>query len=179
MSLRHALLGLLAERPSSGYDLLKVFEISLAHVWPATQSQLYTELNKLADVDLIRVASTGARGRKDYEITDEGRAELHRWLVEPAAADSGRRNADLLRVFFLGSLSKREGRALLSQLRDRYAASLAELQAIADEVDGAEVDFDRFGRIALECGLRVTTTLVEWTEWSLGELDRAGGRPRR
>ena len=44
MSLRHALLGLLAEHPASGYDLLKQFEGSLAFVWPATQSQLYTEL---------------------------------------------------------------------------------------------------------------------------------------
>ncbi len=41
MSLRHALLGLLSEGPASGYDLLKLFDNSLANVWPATQSQLY------------------------------------------------------------------------------------------------------------------------------------------
>lgn len=33
MSLRHALLGLLSERPASGYDLLKLFETSLATAW--------------------------------------------------------------------------------------------------------------------------------------------------
>ncbi|MGB0972936.1 MAG: PadR family transcriptional regulator, partial [Mycobacterium sp.] len=41
MSLRFATLGLLAQRPGSGYDLLKRFEKSMANVWPATQSQLY------------------------------------------------------------------------------------------------------------------------------------------
>lgn len=48
VSLRYAALGLLAQQPGSGYDLLKRFEISMANVWPATQSQLYGELNKLA-----------------------------------------------------------------------------------------------------------------------------------
>ena len=43
-----AALGLLAQEPGSGYDLLKHFEKSMANVWPATQSQLYGELNKLA-----------------------------------------------------------------------------------------------------------------------------------
>lgn len=61
MSLRHALLGLLSERPASGYDLLKLFETSLANAWPATQSQIYTELTKLADAYLIAVAAE-ARG---------------------------------------------------------------------------------------------------------------------
>jgi len=55
MSLRHALLGLLADGPASGYDLMKVFDRSLAFVWPATQSQLYGELNRLADDDRATV----------------------------------------------------------------------------------------------------------------------------
>ncbi|MFD1050558.1 PadR family transcriptional regulator, partial [Kibdelosporangium lantanae] len=61
MSLRHAVLGLLSTGPASGYDLLKRFEISLANVWPATQSQLYSELNRMADADLVKVAAEGPR----------------------------------------------------------------------------------------------------------------------
>ena len=59
-------LGLLAQHPGSGYDLLKQFEKSMANVWPATQSQLYGELNKLADGGLIEVTAVGPRGRKEY-----------------------------------------------------------------------------------------------------------------
>ena len=59
MSLRHALLGMLAERPASGYDLLKTFGSAMANVWPATHSQIYTELTKLADADLISVSAAG------------------------------------------------------------------------------------------------------------------------
>ena len=68
-----AALGLLAQQPGSGYDLLKTFEKSMANVWPATQSQLYGELNKLADAGLIEVTDIGPRGRKEYRIT-AGRA---------------------------------------------------------------------------------------------------------
>ena len=63
MSLRHALLGLLSVEPASGWDLLKRFEQSLAFVWPATQSQLYTELNRMTDAGLVEVGATGARNR--------------------------------------------------------------------------------------------------------------------
>src|SRR5690349_16066302 len=103
MSLRHGLLGLLAAGPASGYDLLKVFDRSLAFVWPATQSQLYGELNRLADDGLIEVGEEGPRGRKSYRITAPGRDELERWItdVEP---DRVRRNDAMLRVFFLGAV---------------------------------------------------------------------------
>ena len=72
VSLRIAALGLLAQQPGSGYDLLRTFEKSMANVWPATQSQLYGELNKLADGGLIEVTDIGPRGRKEYRISRPG-----------------------------------------------------------------------------------------------------------
>ncbi|WP_279579818.1 PadR family transcriptional regulator [Fodinicola feengrottensis] len=67
MSLRYALLGLLADEPASGYDLARTFEISLQRwAWHARHSQIYPELNKLADEGLIDVVDEGARGRRTY-----------------------------------------------------------------------------------------------------------------
>src|ERR1700742_4136460 len=83
VSLRIAALGLLAQEPGSGYDLLKHFEKSMANVWPATQSQLYGELNKLADAGLIEVSDIGPRGRKEYRVTDAGHEELRRGGTNP------------------------------------------------------------------------------------------------
>src|SRR6201990_3067391 len=101
--LRIAALGLLAQAPGSGYDLLKHFEKSMANVWPATQSQLYGELKKLSEVGLIEVSDIGPRGRKEYRITDAGRAELQRWVSSPQD-DPPFRSAGLLRVFLLGEV---------------------------------------------------------------------------
>ena len=87
MSLRIAALGLLAQHPGSGYDLLKRFEQSMANVWPATQSQLYGELNKLSDTGLIEVSAIGTRGRKEYRYTASGPPDLQRWkTATPTAA---------------------------------------------------------------------------------------------
>src|SRR5215218_7518109 len=100
VSLRMAALGLLAQKPGSGYDLLRLFEKSMANVWPATQSQLYGELNKLADAGLIEVSDVGPRGRKEYRITEAGRDELRRWISD-ADDDPPFRSTGVLRVFLL------------------------------------------------------------------------------
>src|SRR3954452_5376816 len=117
MSLRHGLLGLLADHPGSGWDLLRRFESTLAFVWPATQSQLYTELNRMADDDLVEVTATGARGRKEYAITTSGRDELHHWITA-VVPERNRRNDAVLRVFFLWSVAPAEARAYLEREAD-------------------------------------------------------------
>src|SRR4051794_41783328 len=98
VSLRMAALGLLAQEPGSGYDLLRHFQNSMANVWPATQSQLYGELNKLADSGLIEVSDIGPRGRKAYRVTEAGHAEVPRWVTHPPG-DPPRGRAGLFGAF--------------------------------------------------------------------------------
>jgi PadR family transcriptional regulator, regulatory protein AphA len=169
MSLRHALLGLLVDRPASGYDLLKLFGTSLANVWPATQSQIYSELNKLADAGLITVAAEGPRGRKQYALTDEGRAELRHWLTE---TDPPRvqRSETLLRVFFLGSVSRDQAQTFLAGLAGRYSEEEDALRELEGAVDWDESDLSLYGRIALEYGLRFNAMRREWAEWAAGQV---------
>ncbi|WP_205873554.1 PadR family transcriptional regulator [Mycobacterium camsae] len=171
MSLRHAALGLLSQEPGSGYDLLKRFKESMDNMWPATQSQLYGELNKLAAADLITVSDMGPRGRKEYAITDAGRTELRRWLLSPQE-DPPIRNAALLRVFLLGELSPDQAREYLKSLlavsereHTHYAQILQSHEWTAD--DGAF-----FARAALEQGLRWTQHEIEWANWVLDSLDK-------
>ncbi|OKI00383.1 PadR family transcriptional regulator [Streptomyces sp. CB02923] len=170
MSLRHAVLGLLAESPASGYDLMKTFDASLAHVWPATQSQVYGELNKLTVAGLIEVASHGPRGRKEYAITKAGRAELHHWLteVEPVGPQ---RHDGLLRVFFLGVLSSLEARTYLLQQAERSARAHAGYRKLADAGYWEEEMIAVYGRIALEFGLRQTAMVEEWANWAASEIN--------
>lgn len=169
MSLRHALLGLLSERPASGYDLLKRFDTSLANVWPATQSQIYTELTKLAGTGLITVAAEGPRGRKEYALTDEGLTELRHWLTETKPQRTTRSDV-LLRVFFLGVLEPEQGRAYLADLAGQSAEAYDELRALADSIDWDDDDLSVHGRIALEYGLRFHEMRREWAAWAAGQL---------
>lgn len=171
MSLRHGILGLLSGGPASGYDLLSTFSESLVNVWPATQSQLYGELNKLANDELIRVTATGARGRKEYELTDAGAAELRHWLVE-VEPKRLHRNDMLLRVFFLGLVSAGEARAYLEREREVNARHAEELRGIEKAMDWeADNPLLTYGRIALEWGLRYTRMQQEWADWAMERID--------
>lgn len=178
MSLRHAVLGLLAESPASGYDLMKTFDVSLAHVWPATQSQVYGELNKLTDAQLIEVVAHGPRGRKEYAITKAGRAELHRWLIE-VEPTGPQRHDGLLRVFFLGVLTPLEARTFLLQQAERAARAHALYQEVADSSDWDEEMVAVYGRIALEFGLRQTAMMEGWAKWAAEEINSDRARRAR
>ncbi len=165
MSLRIAALGLLAQQPGSGYDLLKQFENSMANVWPATQSQLYSELNKLADGGLIEVSDVGPRGRKVYRITAAGRAELRRWVAHPQD-DPPYRSAALLRVFLLGQIPPKQARSHLEKTAEHSEAEIARLSALRDAVgltESAEVSDDAFFALAaLDYGLRLNRMQADW-----------------
>jgi DNA-binding PadR family transcriptional regulator len=171
MSLRHALLGLLSERPASGYDLLKLFDTSLANVWPATQSQIYTELAKLAGTGLITVVAEGPRGRKEYALTDEGLTELRHWLTE-TRPQLVTRSDMLLRVFFLGVLTPEQTRAYLTELVETSTEQQEHLRRLEESLDWDDGDLSIHGRIALEFGIRYNAMRREWAEWAADQIKR-------
>jgi DNA-binding PadR family transcriptional regulator len=164
-----AALGLLAQHPGSGYDLLKRFEKSMANVWPATQSQLYGELNKLADSGLIEVSAVGPRGRKEYRVTPAGRAELLRWITNPQD-DPPERSAGLLRIFLLGQLPPTEARAHLTSLADHSDAEVKRLKELEAAITWGEPSADSYAHAALEYGLRINAMQAEWARWLIGRL---------
>jgi PadR family transcriptional regulator, regulatory protein AphA len=103
MSLRHALMALLAATPMTGYTLAKQFDQSAAFVWHAPHSQIYPELRHLEEAGLIagHEESRGVRGTKrTYAITDEGRAELQRWVAELSPPPPERDGAYLKATYF-------------------------------------------------------------------------------
>ncbi|WP_116212903.1 PadR family transcriptional regulator [Streptomyces olivoreticuli] len=175
MSLRHAMLGLLANRPASGYDLMKRFETSLSSVWPATQSQVYGELGKLTKSGLLEVAAEGPRGRKEYAITEAGRAELHHWLTE-SDPPPARRSDALLRVFFLNHLTPLEATAYLLGEADRAAGQRGALEELEKKIDWGDDPLSVNGRLTLEYGLRFTAMREEWARWAAGEIGATDGK---
>lgn len=170
MSLRHALLGLLAERPASGYELTKQFEVSLANVWSAKHSQIYPELQRMAEQGWVVAGDEGARGRRDYRITAGGRAELHRWLTGERP-DRSNRNEAMLRVFFLWTLPDDEVVAYLRREAVGYRDGLAALGRLDTTIPWDDSGGDRMGRIALEQGRRWSQMMAEWADWAADQVE--------
>src|SRR6202050_1362334 len=78
-----ALLGLLHGDDASGYELWNAAREFIGDFWTVTRSQVYRELAALDSRGLIVVQAVGARSRRAYRITQEGRAAFAGWLAQP------------------------------------------------------------------------------------------------
>ncbi|MFJ9682732.1 PadR family transcriptional regulator [Streptomyces sp. NPDC101194] len=84
MSLPHAILTALLEKPSSGLELTRRFDRSIGYFWSATHQQIYRELGKLEQAGQIRAlpSKQPARGqKKEYEVLPAGREALSAWVA--------------------------------------------------------------------------------------------------
>jgi DNA-binding PadR family transcriptional regulator len=167
--LRHALLGLLADRPMSGYDLAKRFEASVGRTWSAGHSQIYPELNRLADDGLVDAGAPGPRGRKTYVITDDGHDAVRTWLAE-TEPDRTVRDEAALRTFFLWLM---EPEAARTHIEGEHAAAQETLEALRGTAAARRpaTAAERSQRLALEAGLRWAQARADWAQWALERLD--------
>lgn len=86
MSVRYALLGLLAQRPRHGYDLHAAFEAIVGgeQNWDVKPAQIYATLVRLEKGGQIRqdsLAQQAGPEKRIYAITGAGRAELENWFA--------------------------------------------------------------------------------------------------
>jgi PadR family transcriptional regulator AphA len=180
VSLRHSLLGLLAEHPRTGYELTRLFDESLLNVWPASHSQIYPELAKLAADGLIRQTASGPRGKKVYSITPGGMEEMRAWLrTEP---DHSTRNPSFLRVFFLWLMEPEDALAFLEREVFEHEAKLREFEAKA-ALPVRDTSREWAFRLALDWGVRYEREMLEWNSWARRVIEErrtpAGSRRTR
>jgi PadR family transcriptional regulator, regulatory protein AphA len=176
MTLRYALIGLLAWRPSSGYELTKRFADSMAHVWPVSHSQIYPELARLLADGLIEQTEEGPRGRKTYAATPAGVAALREWMQSTEPDYSRRSEADL-REFFLWVIPPADALAYLERAANVYRSRLAELERIARMVDWTSTTANRATRLTVEKGLRNYRMLIDWANWATEEINAGALEP--
>jgi PadR family transcriptional regulator AphA len=166
----HAILGLLAIRPWTSYELTKQMSRSLHHFWPRAESKLYEEPKKLVAQGLA-TASTRTVGKRTstvYEITDTGREALRQWVAAPGAGPALEFEL-LLKVFFSENGSKAD---LLANL-DAAAGWAAERQRQNIEVareyaDGNGPFSDRVAQDTLVamCLTGYWDAIAGWAAWA-------------
>lgn len=86
MSVRHAILGLLAQHPRHGYELRAAFSAVIGgdENWDVKPAQIYSTLNRLEEAGLVRqqpVEENGSPDKRVYDLTDAGRQTLREWFA--------------------------------------------------------------------------------------------------
>ncbi|MGI5445612.1 PadR family transcriptional regulator [Streptomyces sp. CA-243310] len=175
MSLPHAILTALLEKPSSGLELTRRFDRSIGYFWSATHQQIYRELSRLEEAGLIRAlpGEVPVRGqRKEYEVLPAGSAELARWVGE-SQDPKAIRDPLLLRVRAAGVVGARGLGAELRRHVELHRGQLAEYEAIEtrDFPPGRDSDEDRLRRLVLRGGIGLETFWLQWLEEALTEVE--------
>lgn len=155
MSLRFALLGLLAVEPASGYDLKRAINRSTYFIWNATGPQIYNTLHTLRAQGYITTEALAQRGKPDkqiHTITASGRAALQEFMSEPIRS-SVTRDEVLLRIFFGNFASKNTIMRELGSYLDRIRHERAFMEATKARINahpGEKHEARRFQLLSLQ-----------------------------
>jgi PadR family transcriptional regulator AphA len=179
----YGLLGMLATRSWTGYELTQQVRRSLRFVWPTSEGHLYREQKKLVALGWATVSDepVGRRTRQRYEITARGRKALRDWLAtepeEPHLQVEG-----VLRAFYGNHAGPEALAASMRATADSAGGMLTELRGFVEEYlaeggpaelleqgaggrhefHGRDVYPERLHAVAL--ALDVTTQLLETIE---------------
>jgi len=181
MSLRDAVLAALLEGESSGYDLAKGFDASVANFWPATPQQLYRELDRLAEDGLIRARVVHQERRPNkrmFSLTEAGREAIRQFtakapkpsvirdelLIKVQASDAGDMSA--VRELIVDRLRWASAK---SQRYERLRARMLDGRSEEEYLDQA----DRIGPyLTLIRGISFEEENIRWAEHALAVIER-------
>lgn len=165
MSLPHALLTSLIERPSTGADLARRFDRSIGYFWHATHQQIYRELGRLEEAGWAKsTAVEDVRGRqRSYEVLPAGRRELERWIAEGSEEPRIARDELMVRLRAEAATGPAglEGdiRGRIEREQQRLAVYRAhEARAFADRPDTRE---RRLQHLVLQAGIRMVSLRLD------------------
>jgi PadR family transcriptional regulator, regulatory protein AphA len=173
------ILGMLAGRPRSGYEIKQLVDSSARFFWAASYGQIYPELKKLEKGGLISGddSSTGARQRTTFRLTAKGRRAAREWMATPPEVLE-MRDEGLLKLFFAGSIDPKRAAEIA---RERAAISREkadQLRAIAQQIDeagtpeGAEARPDAGSLAVLRYGIAASEWTAEWFERTAEDLEQ-------
>ena len=159
----YLVLGLVACGASTSYELKQKVASSVGFMWSFPHSALYAEPARLVHVGLLtEEKEEHGRRRRLYALTDEGRAELDRWLLEPPTEPPQLRDLGLLKLFFSNLTSESDVRALAEAQVAAHRSRLAVYEAIEAGMP-AEPD-DPFPFATLRMGLMCERTFIAFWE---------------
>ena len=98
---RYAILGILLDGPSTGYEIKSLMRRSTVYFWRESDSTIYPMLKVLAEEGkaLSKLSYVGKKKKEIFSITEMGRVEFKAWFESPTSEETPR-NEFLLKLFF-------------------------------------------------------------------------------
>lgn len=163
----YAVLGLLAVKPWTTYELARQSERSLRFLFPRAERAVYLEAKRLTKLGWAqsKQEKTGRRASTVYRITAAGRRALQAWLGT-TSAPTQIESEPALKLFFADQAPSSLP-ALVKAIRDDADNALAQL---ADQASHASAFPERMKTNILSMRLvaDIHAALRQWSEWAEG-----------
>ena len=171
----YAILGLLAVKPWTTYELAKQMDRALGSFWPRTRSHLYAEPKRLVALGMAsaKPEATGRRPRTVYTITRKGRRALEHWVPEPGAGPVIEFE-QLVKVFFAEHCSRVDLLASLEAMREwaeEHAAQGADIPREYLERRGPYPERLPWLILVGKFLDEWEATVDRWAEWAIGVVE--------
>jgi DNA-binding PadR family transcriptional regulator len=180
MPLHHAVLALLAEKPTHGYELRTSFEQAVGDQWGGLNiGHLYQILDRLSRDGLIESEHQPQQIKPDrvvHHITPAGRSELEHWIEEPSPRLRGYRDDFFLKL--MAAVRSGDQATVDGVLRRQRAHLMKELGGLADARTQASTPVVSLLITAAELHIRADIGLVDAAEKSL-ELHISGAKSQK
>jgi PadR family transcriptional regulator AphA len=167
---KYTLLGMLAFRSATGYDIKKAMSQTTDHFWSESDGAIYPILKHLLKEELVTLSlenEQSGRPRKVYSITKAGRAELEEWLCKEPLHHQGR-NELLLKVFFGEHVEPKVTVEHITKFRARFAEKLKEYEAIWQRSNIKNRETNKiYGLLTLKAGILSLQSKIEWCDEAL------------
>lgn len=175
MALAHAILASILDKPTTGYDLAKRFGAD-GYFWRASHQQIYGELKRLEQADMIAPTppKAGPRRNRPVAITSAGRKHLIEWIGEPTAPASIKEDL-LVKCLTLGLISRLELAKQIAERRTHHQQRLSRYQATATHSFEHVSDLNdaRLGQyLALTGGISYEHQWIDWADTAIGLLTK-------
>jgi PadR family transcriptional regulator AphA len=172
----YVILGHLALRSWSTYELAQQMKRSTRHYWPRAESKIYEEPKKLVAHGLATATReyTGRRPRTVYAITDKGRKALRRWLDEPGQPPVVEFEG-MVKVLFAEQGTKDQLLATLRSIRDQAERTRDEHVALAADLaqtGGPFPDRLHVNELVFKFMWEQTETVIRWATWAEEQVAR-------
>ena len=169
MPLHHAVLALLSAKPAHGYELKTSFEQAVGDQWGGLNiGHMYQILDRLSRDGLIESERQPQQIKPDrviHRLTPAGRAELDRWLAEPAIPARGYRDDFFLKI--MAAVRSADPTLLPAALSRQRACLLRQLHALADARGTSTTAVDSLLITAAELHIRADLGVVDAAEKTL------------
>jgi len=175
MSLKFALLGLLAESPKYGYEIKRQFEGALGNAWSVSYGQLYPTLRRLSEQGWVTKRTEPGKKAAEkniYSVTDRGRRKLEEWLLKPVRSTYRVKDEFTLRFLFFSKVAPVQ---VLEYLRGYQKKTREQREGFRSTLQSLNPGIDFYLQGIIRKGIAHLDAEDRWLEEVMDAI-RAGGK---